>query len=199
RVRPSSQTTVKGFVPLTLGYLAIGAATACVLAVSGVSFRAAADSLVLLPMRVFAQNRNWYFLPKFSPVWCLWALLGFGTAIVLLRDWRTDRVADSRRLPIVKLVFSMLFVACIPLQIDLFPAAGAFAWLVLLPGRQPGTDQQVFPRVVLCSLAVMQSLYAYPIYGSQAPFIQTLLMIVVIVCAGDSLEWMTQAGVGPRW
>jgi hypothetical protein len=45
----------------------------------------------------------------------------------------------------------------------------------------------------------MQTLYGYPVYGSQGRFIQILLLVVIAVCAGDSLGWLTSFGTRPAW
>ena len=198
RVPPDAKASSKDLAFLASGYAVIIGVTCCALTMTRVSLGAVADSLVYLPSRVFAHDPNWYVPPKFSAYWILWASLGALTAIALLRDWSSNGGVDSRRLAVVKLVFSAAGILFIPLRIDLVPAAGSFAWLVLLRPKQFEADP-IFPRVVLCALTVMHSLYGYPVYGSQAEFMQTLFSVVVVVCAGDSLEWVAGAEIFASW
>src|SRR5207302_10056038 len=98
-----------------------------------------------------------------------------------------------------KTVFS---VAAMPIAFvpeGLLTFVTPFAWLLLIkPGDEDG-DTQTFPRGLLCTLTVMQTLYAYPIAGSQRKLIQILLFLTVAVCLGDSLRWLTRGGQGPAW
>ena len=71
----------------------------------------------------------------------------------------------------------------------LFEFATPFCWLVLYPFSEDGTSQLIFPRTLLCTTAVIQTLYAFPVAGSQVSFIQVLLTVVGIVCIGDFLLW----------
>jgi hypothetical protein len=84
-------------------------------------------------------------------------------------------------------------------NVDLFPFVAPFVWLVLFPPPQASSESEEFPRTVLCCLTVVQTLYGYPVYGSQGHFIQILLIIVAAVCTCDSLRWITARGTRPAW
>jgi hypothetical protein len=168
-----------------------------ILSLQGVSVHAILDSVLFLPSRVFAQNRNWFIAPRFSPLWMIWALTGFVAALVLLRKQPDGSVGQSRHLVLFKTVFSAVALITIPLRPDYLPLAGPFAWLVLFPSSAQGTATPTFSRTLLCSVTVMQTLYGYPVYGSQGQFIQCLLLTVVIICAADSFEWLTAFGTRP--
>jgi hypothetical protein len=131
------------------------------LALKGVSVHAVLDSLVLLPSRVFAQNRNWFYAPQFSPLSIAWGLAGLGIALTFLRNKPVLYGRDWRRLLLIKSAFSAFALIAMPLRPDFLPLAGGFAWLVLFPADAEGSGS-TFPRKVLCSVAVMQTLYAYP-------------------------------------
>src|ERR1700679_1103334 len=64
-----------------------------------------------------------------------------------------------------------------------------FCWLVLFPLPQNGVSRLVFPRTLLCTTAVIQTLYAYPVAGSQIVFIRTLLIVVGAICIADFGLW----------
>jgi hypothetical protein len=173
------------------GLILTAAAVFCVLAAQHVSFDVVLESLVFLPSRIYTQDRNRY-LPHRIPAAC--ALLGLAGAAVAVYAVRT-----RRPLHLFKAVFSIAAVALFLLGADLLPVVAPFAWLVLCHANDEDRDAQEFPRTVLCSLAVIQTLYAYPIYGSQGDLIQCLLLTVVAICAGDSLYWLLAKSQGPAW
>ena len=65
------------------------------------------------------------------------------------------------------------------------------------PGDRPWRVS--FPRTLLCVVAVIQTLYAYPVAGSQLSFIQIPLIIVALVCLGDSLLWFNARYLEGVW
>jgi hypothetical protein len=173
------------------------AAATVVLAAQRVSLPAALDSMVFLPARIF--RRNWYYPPHLSGLWMVWALLGIGAAIWMLREQPVPGSPQWRRLLLLKTTFTAAALAAIGLKSDMFPLVAPFAWLVLFNPVQTDRDAQEFPRTLLYFVTVMQTLYAYPVYGSQSGFIQCLPLVVVAVCAGDSLGWLTGLGARPAW
>jgi hypothetical protein len=74
-----------------------------------------------------------------------------------------------------------------------------FAWLVLFNPSDENREAQAFPRAFLCFLTVVQTIYAFPVAGSQNNLIQVLLFTLAAVCAGDSLVWLNATGVRSRW
>jgi hypothetical protein len=199
RVRRRRILTIRDAGVAVAGLALVVAAVIGVLTAQRVSVHTVLDSLLYLPSRVFAQNRNWFISPKFSPLWIIWALGGLVGAFLLLRKQPDARPEEQRRLFLFKTAFSALALITIPLRPDMLPLAGAFVWLVLFPPWLYETDGQLFPRILLCIISAMQTLYAYPVYGSQGQFIQYLLLTVVVVCAADSLEWLTAFGTKPVW
>src|SRR5262249_31531350 len=101
-------------------------------------------------------------------------VLGFLTAIILI-----FKASPLGALPETRGLVPPFFVLVPPL-----------CWLVLYGHPENGRDQHVFPRTLLCTLAVLQLLYAYPIAGSQFAFVQILPTIVVMICMGDCLSWL---------
>ena len=70
-----------------------------------------------------------------------------------------------------------------------------FAWLFFCstPTSRTNRIRNPFRRRLLSILTVLQTLYAYPVAGSQSQFLQILLLITVVVCVGDSLSWLTDS------
>ena len=57
----------------------------------------------------------------------------------------------------------------------------------------------MFPRTLLCTTAVIQTLYAYPVAGSQIFFIQIFLVVLGIISVGDFFWWLgAKYGMGTR-
>jgi hypothetical protein len=156
--------------------------------VQGVSLRRMIDSLVLLPARVFAQNRNWYEAPSISGLWLIWVALGLGLAITAIR-WPKSSPATATGFAVMKAAVTAVALGTMVLGLPILPAVAPFAWLSLVPNHNDDRDE--LSRTVLCSVAVIQTLYAYPVFGSQGDFIQVLLWIVVAVCGADALTFWT--------
>jgi hypothetical protein len=83
---------------------------------------------------------------------------------------------------------SSLLLGAIPLP---------FIWLVL---ARPETDEKPtlharFPRVFLCLLAAFQTLQAYPVFGSQTRWAAILVVPVAVICVGDALRTLSDAGM----
>jgi hypothetical protein len=72
---------------------------------------------------------------------------------------------------------------------QLFAFATPFCWLVLYPLPENGVSRLVFSRTLLCTTAVIQTLYAYPVAGSQILFVRILLLVVGAICIADFALW----------
>jgi hypothetical protein len=92
-----------------------------------------------------------------------------------------------------KTVFGVVALVTILFQRPLLSVVTPFAWLLMFDPNQADGESQSFPRRFLSILTVLQTLYAYPVAGSQFKFIQILLWITVVVCVGDSLFWLTDS------
>jgi hypothetical protein len=168
-----------------------------VLAAQGVPVSNVVDSLVFLPSRVFLNSL--YYAPRFSPLWIGWSLLGLGAAVYTLRRHPTPDNPQWQGLMLLKTVFTAIALTAALFRTDLFPVVAPFAWLVLFNPDANSRDVQEFPRTALCAVTVMQSLYAYPVYGSQGRFIAILMIVVAAVNVGDSLVWLTAFGLRHAW
>jgi hypothetical protein len=83
------------------------------------------------------------------------------------------------------------------------------AWLAVSPPSEALRAVQSFPRTLLCSVGTLQTLYAYPVAGSQDGFIKIPLLLMAALCVGDlplslpvrfhawwtSLKWVTAVGL----
>jgi hypothetical protein len=63
-----------------------------------------------------------------------------------------------------------------------------FLWLVVVRTDGGALDRQQFPRVLLCLLAALQTLQAYPVYGSQRVWAVFLLVPLAAICFADGLK-----------
>jgi hypothetical protein len=156
-----------------------------------ISLGAMINSLLVLPARVFAQNRDWYYPPPLSAIWLPYALAGLclgiyaaARASALARN--LPESSDGRWLAGLKAFVGLSGFLAICIHVPLLPLIGPFSWLLLY-----GTSDakwQTLPRALLCTVGLLQTLYGYPVYGSQAEFIDVSLVIVAAVCIGDALR-----------
>lgn len=80
----------------------------------------------------------------------------------------------------------------------LLDAALPFVWLVMLPVRDGPWDlTQGFARALLAGVAVLNSLQAYPVAGSQLTWATALIILSAIVCLHDGLAGV--ARLLPAW
>lgn len=91
----------------------------------------------------------------------------------------------------MKLLFGLGIIAALfsSNRSHLLAIATPFCWLLLYPLPENGVSRLVFPRTLLCTTAVIQSLYAYPVAGGQILFIRILLILAGIICINDFALW----------
>jgi hypothetical protein len=146
------------------------------------------NSLVLVNLRVSINQGLWY-VPLILRRRCIpWIFAGLGGAIFVSKAAQNDDI--ERSLFYLKLILGPLSAAGVVFfGQSLLAAVAPFSWLVLYAPTEEVQTSQSFARTLLCSVTVIQTLYAYPIAGSQSGFIQVPLIIVAIVCLGDFFVW----------
>ena len=187
------------------GYLAIGFLAAAVALVSwalvhGASLAGMWHALVLLP----AQHTGSYHLPLIVlPIGILHALIAALTALLAGRAFRNPDGWESGPskawLGGLKLCFGVsVLVAAVSLRdvvlmhLILLHFAIPWLWLLLIPSSGRSFPvAEALPRLVLCWLALMHSLYIYPVAGSQKALSVFLTVPIAAVCLHDGLVMIT--------
>ena len=147
-----------------------------VLLVQGVAPFTILTSLVLQHVQLSVKQGNWYMSMGLDRAWIAWALVSPVLALFLAR--RRERQLP----PLVVAAFSILaFVVAAIGTNRVVGMVTPFCWIV---AYRPGAS---YARTLLATLATLQTLYAYPLAGSQAPFITVLLIVVAGVCLADAL------------
>jgi hypothetical protein len=165
-----------------------------VLVWQGVPLQATFNALVLNQVRMNVSPGFWYGAVELSRIWMAWAMAGLGAAILVARAMRRVE-ADVYRL---LAPFQVLFGAAGLLIGLLVPGlllgfVTPFCWLPLCPRADQGPARQVHARILLCAAAVLQTLNAYPMAGSQTYFLRVLLMLVAAISLVDGLRSPSQA------
>jgi hypothetical protein len=124
-----------------------------------------------------------------SKLWFVSMIAAIATALYFMGNDRRKHAVEPQ-LYYLKLIFALLAgVVVFGLNHSLLGFVTPFCWLVLYAPSNSDGDVQAFPRALLCSVTVLQTLYAYPTTGYQAKFIQVLLIVVVVICLGDFFRW----------
>jgi hypothetical protein len=147
-----------------------------VLLIQGVAPFTILTSLVLQHVQLSVKQGNWYMSMGLHRTWVLWALLSPALAFFLVR--RRERQLP----PLAVAAFSILAFVVATLGTNrVVGMVTPFCWIV---AYRPDAS---YARTLLAALATLQTLYAYPLAGSQASFITVLLIVVAGVCLADSL------------
>jgi hypothetical protein len=150
--------------------------------------------LIVIPRRTYAK-----FFPvaaniHFSAL--VWAVVGLILAWYVYKQ----RVAD-RWLALIKLAFaaSVLVMCAAGRYGALFNFATPFLWLVAArPTSSAAAPRHILARPLLAVLAVIQVLYAYPVAGSQVPFVTVLMIVIAGICFWDGLLWIRSRQIEAR-
>jgi hypothetical protein len=194
------------WIALASFVIAIAAAWLVLLA-QGVSEHAALYWLVLFHLKMNVYRRFWYLPLPLGSVWIPWALGGLAAAVMLSRLMRREPRKAYELLMPIKLVFGgiALSLAAVPIigsmtgsalgGLNGLPRSAVllgfvtpYCWLLMYTPADDPERHQTFPRSLLATTAVLQTLYAYPVAGSQWGFVQVLLIVVGAVSIGDSLS-----------
>jgi hypothetical protein len=159
----------------------------CVLLIQGVAPATIVTSLVLQHIHLNVIQGNWYQPLGLSRWWIVWAIAGPATALFVSRYHK--RIAAPSTLPAFAL--AALSAAALLLAVlesnQLLGLMTPFCWLLAYP-RNKDHPRLAYGRTLLASIATLQTLYAYPIAGGQAPFTRAVLIVVAGVFLADALE-----------
>jgi hypothetical protein len=156
----------------------------------GSSLQKMLDSLLLLHLRV-SVGGLWYLPVSLSAKWLSWAFTGMAAAGWAAFSMKNKGNWSSKCLFPIKLLFGLGTIAALSStnRSQLLAFAVPFCWVLLYPLPGNGVPQLVFSRTSLCTTAVIQSLYAFPVAGSQISFIRIILIVVAIICINDFWLW----------
>lgn len=164
-----------------------------VLKVQGVPLVRMVHALLIDSIGSYVVGGSFYVPLPVGRRW-LWVLIGPLLCVVFSRrSVENDRI--ERGLNYSKLAFVILtFVAGSTLRPNILPPLVEFVipfcWLVLYAPPDDHLGLNDFARSLLCVLTILQTLYAYPVAGSQSKFIQVLPYLVALVCLYDFAMWV---------
>ena len=185
------------------GILVIGAIVPLVLLATGTSISGLLDGIILLPLRFPGVLSIPLALSNVTYVLDLLAVAG---ALGFWYVARSRRARPGRTLAWLVAVLSILiglFMAfAVICSITRFTPATTiftplyfrllflpFAWVALIqpPGKPQGTQ---FARLLLPPLAVLQTLHAFPVAGSQVSWSTLMLIPVGALCIANGARWI---------
>lgn len=165
------------------------------------------QALVVLP----SQHAGTYHLPM--PMLSISVLSTAGSAVAALWVGRNLRVRDGNSAPVpaaalswLKTIYGAAIVVMavgmtdiIWLHFVLLQFALPWCWLVLVAPQPRGTSETAaLARMLLCSLALMHSLYVYPVAGSQKALAVVLVIPLAAICLYDGLTVLGQGATLSR-
>jgi hypothetical protein len=131
----------------------------------------------------------WYTALDLSRIWIAWAMAGLGTAVLAARALRRGDADVDRELAALRVFLGAVGLALAALAPGLLIGfVTPFCWLLLCPPGVETPSWQVPARLLLSTTAVLQTLIAYPMPGSQAYFLRILLMVAAAVVLMDGLN-----------
>jgi hypothetical protein len=178
-------------------YIAIGSfaftffSVILILRAHGSGLNATLHALVLDSFTKYGDLGDWFAALPAEPGWLPWIVIGLAAAIFFSRDTEEKgQIKDC--LLYFKLALSVVTVVALYFGTAPFKLVLPFCWLVLYDHPEDASSSNTFPRTILCTVTVLQTLYAYPAPGSQMSFIQVLPIIVAMTWLGDLLRWQQQ-------
>ncbi len=156
--------------------------------VQGIHLNAMLHALLLDSLTAYVKLGTWYAPLPADPGWLPWIVGGLAAAIFFSRD-AAEKSRREDEVLYLKLALTIFTVVALFFGMPPFKLVLPFCWLVLYGRADNASVSNTFPRTLLCTVTVLQTLYAYPIAGSQMSFIQVLPIIAVMTCSGDLLQW----------
>jgi hypothetical protein len=162
-----------------------------ILRAHGSDLNATLHALVLDSFTKFVNLGDWFAALPAEPGWLPWIGIGLAAAIFFSRvTEEKGQIKDG--LLYFKLALSVVTVVALYFGTPPFKLVLPFCWLVLYGHSEDASASNTFPRTILCTVTVLQTLYTYPAPGSQMSFIQVLPIIVAMTWLGDLLRWQQQ-------
>jgi hypothetical protein len=152
-----------------------------ILVIQGAAPSTILDSLVLDQIKLRVKQGNWYLPLALNALWILWAIASPAIALFAARS----RKQIPALIPMILSGVALVLAAVESNQ--LLGLVTPFCWIVAYPfsGYRP---RLVYRRTLLAATAVLQTLYAYPVAGSQAPFARVPLIVAAGICMADGLR-----------
>jgi hypothetical protein len=188
-------------------FVAVFIAVLLSLKMRGIGLFAVLDSLILSNLRLSILSDVFYLPPQLGRLWALFAVAGVAACAMVIRIERTQAHSQEDASSTVSRLKFLMGAAAIGMAFNGTPLGLIpLAWLAVRPPSEAVRSVQSFPRTLLCAVAILQTLYAYPIAGSQIQFIKIPLLLMAALCVGDllslpfsprlrrkSLRWVTAA------
>jgi hypothetical protein len=155
------------------GFAGVFAAVLAVMLSRGVTMQAMLQSLLLAHMRVNVQQSSWYLALDLHIAWIVWAVAGLIAAVAVGFKGRT--LAGPAKAVIGAIALASPLAGA--------PAGAGFiapvCWMVM---------EGSYALRLAAFAVVLQTLYAYPIAGSQKEFIQVPLIVAAATLLGQGLR-----------
>jgi hypothetical protein len=156
----------------------------------GMSLAGLYEGVVRLPLHLsksfIIPYRTEFFSVTFS-------FAGLFLAIMAVRRLARPNTALSPALllfigavRIVVAVFSLYYVSRAE-RPSVLAISPEFVWLILFPVQRSGAGALRFPRMFLAFLAIFETMWAYPVSGSQLAFATFLCVLAMIVILSDGI------------
>ena len=177
------------------GFAVVFALVLLVLVWQRVPMPATLDMLVLRHARFNVSQGFWYKPVELGRIWIAWAMAGLAAAILVTRAAQRGDKRLDRLLPSFQVMFGgagLLIALVVPKLLLGFVTP--FCWLPLYVPADNTTPRQAHARILLCTVTVLQTLYAYPIAGSQTSFLRVLLVLVTAISLLDGLHSLPWPG-----
>jgi len=192
---------LKHYLWFAAGLLAAVGTIAGIVLLCGTTPRGLLDGVLLIPLRLGTHFTS----PPFNGRWPITVAFCVGALVwlVLERTGRAARTVPALCAAGLRIAYAVRVLAWqLPIVFasyeDIFAYAVPAAILVLLPravAERPTGD--TFGRLVLAFLAITETLWAYPVLGSQGAFSTFLATLLLVIVAADGCrDW---AAICCRW
>jgi len=186
--------------PPSVGWLAVGGA-GIVIACFGIAMTSGTGLADLFNESVVIASRQpqVFVLPiRIGVVDVLCAALSLAVALGIFS--RAHAVAPPAVIGLMRVAVGFLtWMALLRLPTSVFLLALPLAWVAIQPSRNDADDPtSAYARLLLPALAVLESLQAYPVAGTQLSVAALALVPVGAISIGDGIRQLRLAGRGAR-